>query len=59
MPPLVLLAIIAALAHLLQRNWKITLFVCCGLLFILNLGLWKEMVETLVLVVYATLVVAR
>jgi glycine betaine/proline transport system permease protein len=56
LPPLFLLVIIAALAHLLQRNWKITLFVALGLLFILNLGLWKEMVETLVLVVYATLV---
>ena len=56
LPPLILLLIIAALAHLLQRNWKITLFVALGLLFILNLGLWKEMVETLVLVVYATVV---
>jgi glycine betaine/proline transport system permease protein len=54
-PPLILLVVIAALAHLLQRNWRITLFVGLGLLFILNLGLWDEMVETLVLVVYATL----
>ncbi|MBL9035737.1 MAG: choline ABC transporter permease subunit [Rhodospirillaceae bacterium] len=56
LPPLLLLVLIAALAHLIQRNWKITLFVFLGLLFILNLGLWDEMVETLVLVVYATLV---
>jgi glycine betaine/proline transport system permease protein len=55
-PSLILLVIIAALTHLIQRNWKITLFVALGLLFILNLGLWDEMVETLVLVVYATLV---
>jgi glycine betaine/proline transport system permease protein len=55
LPPLVLLAIIAIIAHLLQRNWRITLFVALGLLFILNLGLWDEMVETLVLVVFATL----
>lgn len=54
-PPLILLVIIAAIAHLLQRNWKITLFVALGMLFILNLGLWNAMVETLVLVVYATL----
>ncbi|WP_119300942.1 choline ABC transporter permease subunit [Dongia deserti] len=54
-PPLVLLVMVAAVAHLLQRNWKITLFVFLGLLFILNLGLWKEMVQTLVLVLYATL----
>jgi len=55
LPPLALLVALAVLAHLLQRNWKITLFVALGLLFILNLGLWDEMVETLVLVVYATL----
>ena len=55
LPPLILLVIIAAVAHLLQRNRRITLFVFLGMLFILNLGLWKEMVETLVLVLYATL----
>lgn len=55
-PSLVLLVIIVAVAHLIQRNWKISLFVAIGLLFILNLGLWNAMVETLVLVVYATLV---
>ena len=56
LPPLILLVLIVALAHLIQRNWKITLFVTLGLLFILNLGLWADMVETLVLVVYATVV---
>jgi glycine betaine/proline transport system permease protein len=56
LPPVILLLLVTALAHLIQRNWKITLFVFLGLLFILNLGLWNEMVETLVLVVYATLV---
>ena len=56
LPPLVLLVLVTAFAHLIQRNWKITLFVFLGLLFILNLGLWEAMVETLVLVVYATLV---
>jgi glycine betaine/proline transport system permease protein len=56
LPPLVLLILVTAFAHLIQRNWKITLFVFLGLLFILNLGLWEAMVETLVLVVYATLV---
>jgi glycine betaine/proline transport system permease protein len=55
LPPLVLLVILAAIAHLLQRNWRITLFVALGLLLILNLDLWKETVETLVLVVYATI----
>lgn len=55
-PPLILLVILVALTHLKQRNWKITLFVVLGLLLILNLGLWKETVETLVLVIYATVV---
>jgi glycine betaine/proline transport system permease protein len=54
-PPIVLLVIITAVAHLIQRNWRITLFVSLGLLFILNMGLWDEMADTLVLVVYATL----
>jgi glycine betaine/proline transport system permease protein len=53
-PSLILLVILVALAHVIQRNWKITLFVAIGLMLILNLGLWKEMVETLVLVIYAT-----
>ncbi|HWA46843.1 MAG TPA: choline ABC transporter permease subunit [Dongiaceae bacterium] len=55
LPPLLLLAILAIIAHLLQRNWKITLFVVLGLLLIFNLGLWKETVQTLSLVVYSTL----
>jgi glycine betaine/proline transport system permease protein len=55
-PPLILLVICVAIAHLIQRNWKITLFVALGLLLVLNLGLWKGMVETLVLVLYSTLV---
>jgi glycine betaine/proline transport system permease protein len=53
-PPLILLVLLVALAHVIQRNWKITVFVAVGLVLILNLGLWKEMVETLVLVIYAT-----
>lgn len=55
-PPLILLAVCIVIAHLIQRNWKITLFVALGLLLVLNLGLWKGMVETLVLVLYSTLV---
>ena len=52
-PPLVLIALFAGLAYLLQRNWKLALGTALGLLFILNQGLWKETVETLVLVVSA------
>lgn len=55
-PPLVIIAAIAALALYLQRSWKLALFVLAGLLFILNQNLWKETVETLVLVVSAAAV---
>lgn len=52
-PPVVLVAVIAALAWWLQRSWKLALAVALGLLFIVNQGLWEETVETLVLVVAA------
>ena len=50
-PPVLLVAAIAALAWWLQKSWKLALAVAIGLLFILNQNLWKETVETLVLVV--------
>jgi glycine betaine/proline transport system permease protein len=55
-PAIVLIVIIAAVAYLLQRSWWLVLFVVLGLLLILNQGLWEEMLETLVLIVYATVV---
>ena len=53
-PPVLLALAIAGFAYLLQRSWKLTLGVFIGLLFIINQGLWKETVQTLVLVVGAT-----
>ncbi len=53
-PPLILVAAIAGLAWYLQKSWKLAIGVALGLLFIVNQGLWKETVETLVLVVAAT-----
>ncbi|PWJ75746.1 glycine betaine/proline transport system permease protein [Pseudaminobacter salicylatoxidans] len=53
LPPIALILLIAALAWYLQRSWKLALGVTIGLLFIVNQGLWKETVETLVLVVAA------
>jgi glycine betaine/proline transport system permease protein len=50
-PAVVLAVLIAALAWWLQRSWKLALGVLLGLLFIINQNLWKETVETLVLVV--------
>jgi glycine betaine/proline transport system permease protein len=55
-PPLLLIAIIAGIAYLLQRSWWLVLFVVLGLLLILNQGLWEAMLETLVLIIFATLV---
>ena len=52
-PPIVVILAIVALAWYIQRSWKLALFVLAGLLFILNQNLWKETVETLVLVVAA------
>lgn len=52
-PPIVVVLAIAAIAYALQRSWKLALAVVVGLAFIINQGLWKETVETLVLVVAA------
>ncbi|MGE0213032.1 MAG: choline ABC transporter permease subunit [Parvibaculaceae bacterium] len=55
-PPLVVILLIAALAHALQRSWAITVGVAIGLLYIVNQGLWKETIETLALVIGAAAV---
>ncbi|OQM76840.1 choline ABC transporter permease subunit [Manganibacter manganicus] len=52
-PPVILVLLIAALAWWLQKSWKLALTVVIGLLFVINQGMWKETVETLVLVVAA------
>ncbi len=53
LPPLVLIGLFVIVSFLLQRSWKLSLGTAIGLLFILNQGLWRETVETLVLVVSA------
>lgn len=52
-PPFILVLLIAALAWWLQRSLKLAIAVAIGLCFIINQGLWKDTVETLVLVVGA------
>jgi glycine betaine/proline transport system permease protein len=54
-PALLLIPAICAIAYWLHRNWMLVAGVVAGLLLILNLGFWDEMIETLVLVLYATL----
>lgn len=53
-PSLIFILIIAAVGFALQRSWKLVAFTILGLLLVLNFGLWKETVETLVLVLYST-----
>jgi glycine betaine/proline transport system permease protein len=53
-PPVLLAVLIAGLAWWLQKSRTLTIAVLLGLLFIINQGLWKETVQTLVLVVAAT-----
>jgi glycine betaine/proline transport system permease protein len=53
-PPVVLALALAGFAYWLQRSKTLALGTLLGLLFIVNQGLWKETVQTLVLVVAAT-----
>ena len=55
-PPVLLIALIAALAWWLHRSRGLAALVVVGLLLILNLGYWEATVETLALVLSATLV---
>jgi glycine betaine/proline transport system permease protein len=55
-PPLVLAVALAGFAYWLQRSKSLAFGVLLGFVFILNQGLWKETVQTLVLVVASTAV---
>ena len=55
-PPLLVVALIAALAYGLHRSWKMALGMVGALLLVINLGYWEETVETLSLVVFSTAV---
>ena len=54
LPPVLLAVLFAGLAFWLKRSKILALGVLLGLLFIINQGLWKETIQTLVLVVAAT-----
>ena len=56
LPPALLAVLLAAFAYWLQRSKALAFGVLLGFLFIINQGLWKETVQTLVLVVAATAV---
>ncbi|MDE2445713.1 MAG: choline ABC transporter permease subunit [Alphaproteobacteria bacterium] len=55
-PPLLLIIILAGIAYALQKSWKLALGTLLGFLLMYNQGLWKETVQTLVLVCASTLV---
>ncbi len=52
----IIVPLIALIAHRLHRNWILTGFVVLGLVFIVNQGLRKETIETLVMVLSSTFV---
>jgi glycine betaine/proline transport system permease protein len=55
-PPLVFIIVVALLAAWRHRDWRIPAFTVVGFLFIWNLSLWDEMIDTLVLVFFSALV---
>ncbi len=56
LPPLLLVAGIAALAFWLHRSWKLVAAVVLTLLLVVNLGYWETTVQTLVLILFSTAV---
>jgi glycine betaine/proline transport system permease protein len=55
-PPLLLIALMTAAAYLLHRSLALAAFILAGLLLIANLGYWEATMQTLSLVIWATLV---
>lgn len=55
LPSPLLIALMGALAFILRRSWSLAVFVIAALLFILNQGYWDATLETLSLVVVATI----
>ena len=56
LPPLVLVAAVAAFAFWLHRSWKLAVAVLLALLLVINLGYWETTVQTLVLILFSTAV---
>jgi glycine betaine/proline transport system permease protein len=55
-PPLLLIVIFAAIAWWLHRSIGLVAMIVLSLLLVMNLGYWEDTIETLALVVFATLV---
>ncbi|TNB49789.1 choline ABC transporter permease subunit [Martelella lutilitoris] len=54
--PIVVAVVVTAFAYWLQRNWKVSLFVFLGFLFIINQGYWEETTESLALVISSCII---
>ncbi|KEZ54033.1 MULTISPECIES: ABC transporter permease [Metabacillus] len=55
-PALLLIVIVAAIAWFVSRSWSLPLLSLAGLLFILNLGYWEQMIDTLSLVLTSVII---
>ncbi len=55
-PPLALIALVCALGYWMHRSWKLVVGIALGLLLILNLGYWDRTIETIALVLSATVI---
>ncbi|MCD1635543.1 choline ABC transporter permease subunit [Martelella mediterranea] len=54
--PIVIAVIVTAASYWMQRNWKVSLFVFLGFLFIVNQGYWEETTESLALVISSCII---
>lgn len=56
-PPIVFILLIAVLAYFAtDRSWGLPVFVLVGLGYILNQGLWTELIDTVALIIIASIV---
>jgi glycine betaine/proline transport system permease protein len=55
-PAILLIVIVIAITYAMRRSWKLSLFVAIALLFILNQGYWTATMETLSLIIFATVI---
>ncbi len=54
-PALVLIVIFSVLTYLFKKSWSLALLVFVALLFVLNQGYWEPTLETISLIIYATI----
>lgn len=55
-PPLILILLFAGFAYWLHRSWQLVVGIICFLTLIINQGYWEPTIETLALVLFATIV---